>query len=302
VSHFISLTDCTTDQIVALLDRADYLAEAWRRGTMPATLAKKKIALWFFGNGFRNRVAFEIGAKAMGASVSFIPGELGIDEPLEDVGHYLSNWFSALVIRARKHEDTVKLASDLEIPLINARTDYNHPCEILGDLQFVRRHRGSIEGAKVAFVGEVTNLCMSWFEAAVRFPMEVVQVAPPGYVANEALVKSMNNGASGKIGTTFEIGDALRGADLVYTDCWPRASTPEQKEEVKRAFLPYQITAGHLSGLKRKAMFLPCPPVTRGQEVSRDAMESPLCLDYAAKEYLLHSQNALMEMIIGGPS
>jgi ornithine carbamoyltransferase len=297
--HFISLTDCTTDELIALLDRADFLAEAWKDNRMPDSLRGKKLALWFFGNGFRNRVAFEIGAKAMGAMVSFIPGELGVDEPLCDVGHYLANWFSGLVIRARRHEDVVRLAETIPIPLINARTNHNHPCEILGDLQFARKHRGSIDGMRVVFVGEVTNLCMSWFEAAVRFPIEVVQIAPEGYGADHDLLQRLSRCAAGRISTGNDLEAAVRGVDLIYTDCWPKVATQEAKEEVKRQFLPYQITARHLAQMGKRGMFLPCPPVTRGQEVSVDAMDSAWCLDYAAKEYLLHSQNALMEMFTG---
>ncbi|MBN1663975.1 MAG: hypothetical protein JW943_10275 [Deltaproteobacteria bacterium] len=104
---------------------------------MPQSLSGEKIALWFFGKGFRNRVAFELGARAMGADVSFIPGDLGIQEPLEDIGHYLKNWFSMLVIRAKNHDALTSVVSHVEIPVINARTDYNHPCEILGDLQYM---------------------------------------------------------------------------------------------------------------------------------------------------------------------
>jgi ornithine carbamoyltransferase len=103
--HFISLLDYSQKELIEILDRADYLADAWKADRMPESLMNKQIGLWFYGNGFRNRLGFEIGAKAMGASVSYIPGELGREEPLEDIGHYLENWYSALVIRAKSHND-----------------------------------------------------------------------------------------------------------------------------------------------------------------------------------------------------
>ncbi len=297
MSGLIALTDLSGDELTRILDRADILADAWRQNTMPQVLKGKQVGLWFYGQGFRNRVAFEIGARAMGASVSYIPGDLGVHEPLEDMGHYLDNWFSMLVVRARKHDDLLYLSDSMRAPVINARTNFNHPCEIIGDLQFIRKHRGSIDGLRVVFVGEVTNLCTSWFEAAVRLPISVTQVAPDGYLAGKALLDELNAQAAGEILVSGQLEPLLKNADLIYTDCWPKAANDADTQRIKGLFLPLQITAKHLQALHGGALFLPCPPVTRGQEVSSEAMKSPLCLDYEAKEYLLHSQNAVMEFI-----
>lgn len=299
MKHFISLLDYSSNELSGILDRADELAEAWKAGDMPDTLRKRQIGLWFYGNGFRNRLAFEIGAKAMGASVSCIPGELGLQEPLEDMGHYLGNWYDLLIVRAKNHRDLLRLAGDAGIPVINARTDFSHPCEIMGDLQFIRRYRGSLEGLNVVFAGEVTNLCMSWFEAAARFPVHVIQIAPEEYLAGSDTLSRLNSGAAGRIDTACDLEPAIRRADLVYTDCWPKSADPEMAGRIRERFLPYQITERHLSELGKGAIFLPCPPVTRGEEVSEDAMNSELCLNYRAKEYLLHTQNAIMEMLLG---
>ncbi|MBN2460870.1 MAG: hypothetical protein JXB60_04625 [Candidatus Cloacimonetes bacterium] len=141
MKNFLEITDFTTDELTQILNRADQLHQYWHNNAMPQTLKNQKIALWFWGNGFRNRIAFEIGARAMGADVSFIPGEPGVHKPIQDIGYYLRNWFSMLVIRARKYEELIAIAKDASIPTINARTDYNHPCEILGDLQYVRKTR-----------------------------------------------------------------------------------------------------------------------------------------------------------------
>ena len=297
MKHFISLLDYSHEELTEVLNRADYLAEAWRENRMPKSLTGKRVGLWFYGNGTRNRLAFEIGIKALGADVSYIPGELGREEPLEDIGKYLQNWFSMLVIRAKSHKDLMFLSESIEIPVINARTEHNHPCEIMGDLQFIRVHRGSLDGLNVVFVGEVTNLCMSWFEAAVRFPIKVTQISPLGYEAKARLVKDLNSKAFGNIAVSNDLDSCIENADLVYTDCWPGADNAEMKENIKKQFLPYQISTKHLSRLKRKSIFLPCPPVTRGQEVSTDAMQSEFCLNYKAKKYLLHSQNAIIEMV-----
>ena len=295
MNHFISLLDYSHNELSEILNRADYYEKAWKENKIPKSLINKRVGLWFYGNGFRNRLAFEIGSKEMGASVSYIPGDLGIHEPLEDVGYYLQNWFSLLVIRAKSHQDLTFLSKYINIPIINARTDFNHPCEIMSDLQFIRKYRGSLDELKVIFVGELTNICMSWFEAAVKFPISVTQVAPENYLADAETINNMNRSALGSINTSIELEPLLCKADLVYTDCWPKSDDNQRTEQIKKQFLSYQITEKHLSLLHRKAMFLPCPPVTRGEEVSDKAMASELCPNYKAKEYLLHCQNAIME-------
>jgi ornithine carbamoyltransferase len=138
---------------------------------------------------------------------------------------------------------------------------------------------------------------MSWFEAAVRLPIAVTQVAPGGYLADEALLNKLNAQSIGEICASARLEALLPSADLIYTDCWPKADNESDAQMIKERFLPYQITYQHLKSLKSDAMFLPCPPVTRGQEVSHDAMKSPLCLNYEAKDYLLHSQNAVLEFV-----
>ncbi len=298
MKDFISLLDYSPEALVHILDRADTLYDNWQHNHMPQSLLNQQVGLWFYGHGFRNRLAFEIGAKALGAHVSYIPGEIGVHEPLEDIGAYLENWYSLLIVRAARHADLTYLADHTSIPVINARTNISHPCEIMGDLQFIRRHRTSLDGFKVAFVGEVTNLCMSWMEAAVRFPITVTQIAPEEYLATPALLNGLNATAVGHISTTADLHPALLDVDLIYTDCWPKPYDNLTKERIRQLFSPYQITAAHLAALNEGSMFLPCPPVTRGEEVSADAMQSPLCLNYEAKNFLLHAQNAIMEMLI----
>lgn len=298
--HFLSLRDHATDTLTALFNRADTLAGLWRAGRMRRALTGRRVGLWFYGNGFRNRVAFELGAQAMGAITSFIPGDLGVQEPLEDMPGYLDNWFSLLVIRARRHADLVALAQASRIPVINARTDLGHPCEVMGDLLTMRQVRGKLDGLRVVFVGEMSNLGRSWLEAANRLPIQVTQVCPPGYEASADLLADLRRDARGGIAVSHDLDAALEGADLLYTDCWPAALSPHEKTIIGQAFLPYQIRPDHLARMAADGVFLPCPPVTRGEEVSAAAMQSPRCQNHAAKDNLLHIQNAIMEWALEG--
>lgn len=293
MKNFLAVDDFSGDEIKNILARADYLQQCWKGNTMPQTLKGEKVALWFFGQGFRNRVAFEIGARSLGADISFIPGDLGVHEPIQDIAHYINNWFSMAVIRCYHHADLERFTADSRIPVINARTSFNHPCEIIGDLQFIHKERGSIDNLTVVFVGEVTNLCMSWFEAARVLPINVIQVGPSEYLAKQETLRSLNMNAVGHITTASDILDAVTNdTDVLYTDCWPSNGN---KETIKELFLPYQITKQIVGKMNRKGFYMPCPPITRGEELTEDSLTSPRYCDYRAKEYLLHSQNAIME-------
>lgn len=293
MKNFLKVDDFSKDELCMILDRADFLQRRWKENRMPRSLQDKKVALWFWGQGFRNRVAFEIGARSMGADVSFIPGDLGVHEPIEDIAHYLNNWFSLLVVRCKDYDLLSRVVADSSCPVINARTSRNHPCEIIGDLQYVRQKRGSLDGLNVVFVGELTNLCMSWFEAAKVLPISVTQVAPEGYLAPLESVKSLNENAAGSIRVSSDMESAVtKGTDVLYTDCWPKGAVADN---ARQSFLPYQITRETVSRMNPNGFYLPCPPITRGEEVSEDSLSTSQYCDYQAKDCLLHSQNAIME-------
>ncbi len=299
---FITLLDYSETEITNLLDLSDQLHDQWRSEQLPQSLKRKSIALIWDAEGFRNRVAFELGITAMGGAAIQIPARLDERESIEDVTAYLSNWFDAIVARTKSHQHMQRLASAARIPVINARTDFNHPCEILGDLAYIRACKGHLEGIKVAFVGEATNLCHPWFEAAARLPIRVVQISPEGYQIDSALLAEMKNGAVGELSVTTSLKDGLRDAEVIYTDCWPARGNDPEGQHIQQFFMPNQITIENLAWAAPEALFLPCPPVHRGEEVSDGAMRSSACCVYEAKEYLLHAQNAILVTLLSGRS
>ena len=295
---FITFLEYSDKDLVALLDLSDQLHDQWRAKQLPLFLKGKSIALIWEAEGFRNRVAFELGIAAMGGSAVQIPGRLDERESIEDVTAYLNNWFDAIVARTKPHSHLQRLASAARIPVINARTDYNHPCEILGDLAYIRARKGRLEGIKVAFVGEATNLCHPWLEAAARLPIQVVQISPEGYQINPTLLAELKRDAVGELSVTDDLTEGLRAADVIYTDCWPARGNESERQRIQELFAAYQITTENLAWAASDVLFLPCPPVHRGEEVSADGMQSPACCVYEAKEYLLHAQNAVLVTLL----
>lgn len=275
----LALDDLSSRDVSTILGRAQDFAGFWSERRMPQSLAGKRIALVVNDGGWRNTTAFDLGIQSMGGLCVHAPMRLDQRESVGDLAHYLDNWIDAVVGRVPELATLRALAEAAEAPIINARTQQNHPCEALGDLAFYWHRHGGIDGIKVAVVAPQANILGSWIEAARVLPLEVVQVYPEKW--------HVKRGTSGAFRTSTDLGE-LRDADIVVTDCWPEGGHPDELNG-------YRITAALLDELDRDLEFLPCPPVTRGQEVSADAMLHGNCRVIEAKAFLLHAQNAALE-------
>ncbi|CDN49245.1 Rossmann-fold NAD(P)-binding domain-containing protein [Neorhizobium galegae] len=286
---FLEFHDLSADAIAAILDRAGVLAEAWRERQMPKSLEGRRIALIVDEGGWRNTTAFDLGIQAMGGICAHVPASLGGRETIADLAGYLDNWFDMIVVRTPELASLRELAAHAQVPVINARTRSNHPCETLGDLAYIRAKRGGIEGLKIVGVAPDANILRSWVEASISLPIEVVQVYPDDWhVADPAF---LNRSPGLNFGLSTDMGE-VEDADVIFTDSWPGGvaeSTPAD----------YRISAAVLDRCRPDAIFIPCPPVARGQEVTVDAMTHAACQSAPAKAFLLHAQNALMEWIAG---
>ena len=217
----------------------------------------------------------------MGGICTHAPLRFDAREDLADLAAYLDNWFDGIVTRTPHLSVIRSLAYAARAPVINARTRQNHPCETLGDLAFHLHRHGHIEGMKAGIVAPTSNILGSWIEAAAVLPINVVQVYPDKWHDREAAASTP------RFHTSIDINE-LVDADIIVTDCWPPDAESNQ-------LLDYQITPGLLDKLHPKADLVPCPPVSRGKEVSADAMMHPACRVIEAKAFLLHAQNAVLE-------
>ncbi|OAF05626.1 ornithine carbamoyltransferase [Bradyrhizobium centrolobii] len=279
---FLEFHDLRPDTVLSIVDRAQVLAAAWNDRSMPLSLAGKRVALIVDDGGWRNTTAFDLGVQAMGGVCVQTPIRFNVRETTADLGKYLDNWFDVLMVRTRELSALRELASSAGAPVVNARTRSNHPCETLGDLAYVRSKRARLDGLKVVGVSPAANILRSWVEASIALPLQVTQIYPEDWHIKD--IASPNFTATSRL-------DPLFDADVIITDCWPDGAREDE-------LLKYQISASLLDRCRPDVIFLPCPPVTRGQEVSADAMSHPACQSPAAKAYLLHAQNALLEWIV----
>ena len=281
--NFLELHDIPEAGLRSIIARAGVLARAWNERTMPQSLAGRRVALIADDSGWRNTTAFDLGVQAMGGICVHVPIGFNGREETGDLAGYLGNWFDMLVIRTKELATLKAVAAAAPVPVINARTRSNHPCETLGDLAYINSRRGSIDGLKVVGVAADANILRSWVEASIALPIEVVQVYPERWhISDTALLNE-------RFRVSTDMGE-LSDANIIITDSWPGDALDD-------ALASCRIGTDILDRLPEDAIFLPCPPVTRGQEVTAEAMEHSLCQSRAAKAFLLHAQNALMEWV-----
>jgi len=277
----LALSDLGASDIMTIVERAQDMAACWNERRMVQALAGYRFALVVNDTGWRNTTAFDLGIQAMGGICTHAPLRWDTREDLTDLAAYLDNWFDGIITRAPELSVMLSLADAARAPVINARTRQNHPCETLGDLAFVFHRRGRLEGIKVGVVSPTSNILGSWIEAAAVLAIDVVQVYPEKWHNHEAA------NSTPRFRTSSDITELL-DADIIVTDCWPTDAEPAE-------LLGYQIEPKLLDKLRPDAVFVPCPPVSRGKEVSGGAMQHPACRVIEAKAFLLHAQNAVLE-------
>jgi len=301
---FLSIKDFSPSEIFYLLILARQVK------THPTTycdaLKRETLALIFEKPSLRTRVSFDVGIQQLGGfSVYLSPAEinLGKRESVYDVAKNLERMVQGIMIRTFAHEIAEGLAEHASIPVINGLTDYSHPCQAMADYLTMWEAKGNLEGLKLAFVGDGNNVAHSLMFAGAQLGAHVWVATPAGYEPDAGAVKwavqrGEETGASCTI--TNDPVEAVREADVVYTDVW--ASMGQEAEKAKRAqiFQPFQVNARLFGLAKPDAIFLHCLPAHRSEEVTNEVIDSPRSLVFQQAENRLHAQKAIMLELMKG--
>jgi len=297
VRHFLTLNDLSSAELRKLIQRAIELKEMLHRGEIHEPMKNRVLGMVFEKSSTRTRVSFETGMAQFGGHAIFLSPrdtQLGRGEPIEDSAKVLSRMVDMIMIRTYEHEKIERFAEHSRVPVINALTDMYHPCQLLADIQTYHEHRGDISGKTVAWIGDGNNMCHSYINAAMQFDFTLKIACPEGYDPSNTLLDS----ASGCVTLTRDPVEASTNADLIVTDVWASMGQEEEQERRTRAFANYQITAEIMSRANRDALFMHCLPAHRGEEVSADVIDGPQSVVWDEAENRLHSQKALMELLI----
>ncbi len=296
MKNLLSIESLTRSDILAVLDDTAVMKST--RGRHAAhPLRHTCWALIFSKSSTRTRVSFEVGIRELGGDPMFLAAadiQLGRGEPIKDTARVMGRMLHGAVIRTFDQKDVEDFAEFGGIPTINALTDEEHPCQILADLFTIRETRGSLDGLRVAFIGDADcNVARSWIWAAARLGFELVLAAPSKYQPPADLL----NRAGGNIRVTDDLREAASGADVLYTDVWVSMGKEEESAYRIAQLQGYQINASLLAAAPR-ALVMHCLPAYRGKEIDDATFEAHADTIFRQAENRLHAQKAVMARLV----
>lgn len=297
--HFLSYADWTREELLGLLDRAAELKAARGRDGRP--LEGKTIGMIFEKASTRTRVSFAVGIWEMGAMPLELPvasTQLGRGEPICDAARVLSRYLHGMVIRTFAQTRLEEFAKWSSVPVINGLSDELHPCQVLADLLTARERLGTLEGLKVAWIGDGNNMAHSWIEAASILGFELRIACPEGYGPDPAYLAAAERRGVGSIRLVGSPAEAAEGANVVTTDVWASMGQEEEAQARARAFAGYRVDASLLASASPEAIVLHCLPAHRGEEIDADVLEGPQSAVFDEAENRLHVQKAILEALI----
>ena len=301
---FLSVTDITPDETMALLKRARESKLLPSGENLP--LAGKSVAILFDKPSLRTRVSFQVGIQELGGYSVFLGEQevgLGRREPVSDVANVLSGYVDCIVARISNHDLIAELAEYASVPVINALSDVEHPCQAMADLLTIYEHKDTLEGLSLTYVGDGNNVARSLCLAAPAVGMNFTSASPQGYNLDDALVeqaRSRANGASVQIRTLTNPEEAVVGADVVYTDVWASMGQEAEVKARQAAFAGYTVNPELMQRANAGALFMHDMPAHYGEEVSPGMLEHPQSVAFPQAHNRLHAQKTIMEFLLSG--
>lgn len=294
---FLTFWDLSTEECETILKRSRQYKSGVLESFQP--LKGKTVGLLFEKTSTRTRLSFEVGVYQLGAFPIYIgPGttQLARGETISDTARVLSRYLGAVVIRTFSQDKIVDFAQNSTVPVINGLTDTHHPCQVLADLMTIEERKGGLKGIKLAYVGDGNNVANSLIEASARMGIRLAMACPEGYEPDPAVIERVK---PFEVPVTNDPSEAAYGADVIYTDVWVSMGDNTDAEAKKARFLPFQVNDRLLSLAVRDAIVLHCLPAHRGEEITDSVMDGKHSAVFDQAENRLHTQKALLEMIVG---
>ena len=300
-SHLVDLLGLDRGWVQALFTDAERLRALRGTARAPRPLAGRTAALVFHKPSLRTRVSFTVGMHELGGDAVDLGAVEVSDigrESVPDVAHVLSGMVDLIVVRTFRHALVRALAEHATVPVINALTDQSHPCQVLADLYTLWRAGRPLDGVTVAWVGDGNNVLHSWLEAATIFGFTLRVAVPDGYEPDAGLFLEAERRSEGRVRRVRDPQEAVRGADVVYTDSWTSMGQEQQAEMRRVAFAGFTVTPAMMAHAKDDAVFMHCLPAHRGEEVVDEVIDGPQSIVVEQAENRLHLQKALMIALV----
>lgn len=295
---FLAETDFTTDEI----NRVFELCRQMKQGEInPKPLLGKTVGCIFHKASLRTRISFEVGVSELGGTSLYITEkeiELGKRESIYDAAKVLSRYLAMITIRTFAHSDVEQLAKHAEIPVINALTDLLHPCQILGDAFTIIEKKKKLDGLKIVYLGDGNNITNSFINLARRFPIHFVIGTNPGTMPDAELIKLAQSEKVGRVEVIFDPKEAVRNADVVYTDVWASMGQKHLAEEKAALLKDFQVNDNLMKLTKPDCLVMHCLPALRNAEITDSVIDGPNSVVFDQAENRLHIQKAIMLVLM----
>jgi ornithine carbamoyltransferase len=302
MKDFLTIMDCPVELLKELLRIAAKLKSLYTVGGSDPCLSGKTLAMLFEKPSLRTRISFEVAMTNLGGSAIYVKpediGGIGKREPVKDIARVLSRYVDGIMARTFEHDTITELAKYATIPVINALTDWSHPCQAMADVLTIEEHCGKIEGVKIAFIGDGNNVARSLAHACAKLGMKMVIASPAGYELDAETIRKLNEAASDCVRQMNDPHGAVRDADIIYTDTWVSMGQEQEKQKRQVDFAGFQVNVELVKSAPARVKIMHCLPAYRGYEITDQIAESGSSIMFDQAENRLHFQRALLKKLM----
>ena len=301
MENFLAISDCSTDELNELLELSADLKELYKSGGQDTCLKGKSLAMVFEKASLRTRISFQVAMTDLGGNAIYLkPEDIGIigkREPAKDMARVFSRYVDGIMARTYSHETIVKLTEYASVPVINALSDWSHPCQAMADLLTIQEHCGQLNGLKIAYIGDGNNVARSLAFACAKFGMKLDIASPDGYTLDAESIDMANAIAADTTKQLTDPFEAMKDAAVVYTDTWVSMGQEDEKQKRIADFKGYQVNA-ELMAKSPNAKIMHCLPAYRDLEITDEIAECENSVIFDQAENRLHFQRALLKKLM----
>jgi ornithine carbamoyltransferase len=299
---FLSISDYSAEMLKELLRVSARLKSLYSVGGNDLCLTGKTLAMLFEKPSLRTRISFQVAMTDLGGSAIYVKpediGGVGKREPIKDMARVLSRYVDGIMARTFEHDTITELAKYATVPVINALTNWSHPCQAMADVLTIKEHFEEIEGVKIAFIGDGNNVARSLAFACAKLGMKMVVTSPAGYELDAETIDKANQISAGSVRQTNDPGAAVLDADIIYTDTWVSMGQEQEKQKRHVDFAGFQVNSELVKSAPANVKIMHCLPANRGFEITDEVIESPNSIMFDQAENRLHFQRALLKKLL----
>ena len=305
MKHFLAISDLSSGEVQDILDLAIKLKEEYFKKGNPPYFKGKVLGMIFQKPSLRTRVSFDMAMRHMGGDALYLsPNEIGLGkrESIADIARVLSGYLHALMARTFDHAHVLELAKWSEIPVINGLSDYNHPCQGIGDALTIQEKFGKAKGLNVAYVGDGNNVAVSLMHACAKLGWNFMIATPEDYDLNPKAVeigRQIAEETGSKLSFLRDPREAVKGTQVIYTDTWTSMGQEEESAKREKVFPPYQVNAQLVSEADKDVIVMHCLPAHRNHELTDDVADGPHSVIFPQAHNRLHAQKAILARLFG---